>query len=227
MEHWRDAYQRPPPCSTLRECRHAEEELESCLGPSPCGAATLVPLCLLLPVLVLGGQPVARRRAAPAERRLHPRRRPRLGGPRVLRQHVLRDAEPRPAGVAGGAVHAGLRRLPGLLADAGQHPDRQVSRPAAPDRLAARPPGHADAEAPPAGDHRRTCRSRRSRSPRPSSRPATPPASSASGTWAAPAFYPSSRASTSTSAGCEPGHPPAISARTRSRRSPTARRAST
>ena len=47
----------------------------------------------------------------------------------MLRQHVLRDAEPRPPGRPRDALHRGLCRLPGLLADPGEHPHGQVPGP--------------------------------------------------------------------------------------------------
>ena len=65
-------------------------------------------------------------------------RRLRLGRPWLLRQLLLSHAERRSPGHRGHAVHRGLCRLPGLLADAGRLDDRQVPGPAAPDRLAPR-----------------------------------------------------------------------------------------
>ena len=57
----------------------------------------------------------------------------------LLREQVPPDAEPRPAGRRGPAVHPGVRRQPGLLADPRGPDDRQAPGPAPPDRLAPRP----------------------------------------------------------------------------------------
>src|SRR5262249_46481770 len=53
------------------------------------------------------------------EHRRHPRRRPGGARPRLHRQHLPRDAAPRPPGQTRDAVHKRLRLLPRLLADAG------------------------------------------------------------------------------------------------------------
>ena len=74
-------------------------------------------------VSLRSGQPNRSRRQT--EPHLHPRRRPRLAGRRLFRQHVPRDAEHRPARDARREVHAGLRGQPALLADALQHPRGQ------------------------------------------------------------------------------------------------------
>ena len=66
-------------------------------------------------------------RAAAAELRVHPGRRSGLEGPGLLRQHLLRNAERGRAGRQRHALHQRLRGLPGLLADAGEHHDGQVS----------------------------------------------------------------------------------------------------
>ena len=102
---------------------------------------------------------------------------------------------------SGPAVHPGLRRVPGLLADARGAADRQAPGAARPDRLAARPrrparPEAAAAADPPGaaaggGDARRGLQGGRLRHR----------ASSASGTSAARASSRPARASTSTSRG--------------------------
>ena len=90
---------------------------------------------LLLTLISPGNR--ARRGGPSGEHRLLSRRRSGLESSRVFRQFVLRDATHRPIRPRGGAVHACLCRLPRLFPDPGQHPDRQVSGPTAPDRLAA------------------------------------------------------------------------------------------
>ena len=86
---------------------------------------------------------------------------------------------------AGHALHPGLRRLPGLLADARGPDDRQVPGSAAPHRLASRPARPPRQRAAPArlspgaaagGNHARRAAQ---------NRPAMPRPRSASGTWAA------------------------------------------
>ena len=101
----------------------------------------LAALAILLPYL-----PAAvgvSRRANQAERRRHPRRRPRLLRPGLLRRRDP-DAEPRRAGRGGPAVHPVLQHG-AVLADAGGDPDRLL-RPAGPARHGARRaerrPGH-------------------------------------------------------------------------------------
>ena len=64
-----------------------------------------------------------------AEHRLHPGRRPRLRRPRLLRAEEDQDAEPRPAGGRGHAVHAVLRRQHGLRPVAVRADDRPAHRP--------------------------------------------------------------------------------------------------
>ena len=70
-----------------------------------------------------------------AELHLHPDRRHGLERFGLPGQHLLRDAALRQARGPEHAVHQRLRRLPGLLADQGQHHHRQVPGPPAPDRL--------------------------------------------------------------------------------------------
>ncbi len=67
--------------------------------------------------------------------------RPRLDRPGVLRQRLLQDPEHRPAGGGRGPLHAGLRRMHRVLADACGADDGDVSRPH---------PGHGLYRGPPA-----------------------------------------------------------------------------
>ena len=85
-----------------------------------------------------------------AEHHLPSAGRPRLAGLRLLRQHVSRDAEHRPAVRGEREIHQRVCRLSRVLAHPRLHHDRQVSRPPAPDRLDSRPE-IAGGEAPDAG----------------------------------------------------------------------------
>ena len=140
---------------------------------SRCVRTALVSLALAV-VFVLAVRPsrcrgAGQRGGAQAQLRVLPDRRPGLDRPGLLRQQVLRDAEHRPAGPPGDAVHRRLRRVLCLFAHAGERPDRQVSGPAAPHRLDRRPQSPVrQAARCPTGPC--TCRTRKSRWPRPSSR---------------------------------------------------------
>ena len=76
-----------------------------------------------------GGDPrgLHSRRPRAAQRRAHPGGRPRLGRPRQLRQHADPDAEHRPVGGRGRALHELLRRRPDLRALAGRADDRSLA----------------------------------------------------------------------------------------------------
>ena len=99
----------------------------------------------------------------------------------------LRNAEHRSPGGPGDEVHRRVRGVPGVLAHAGQHPDRQVS-------TAHRGSPTSSAATGRAGCGRRrtatTWRSRRSLSPRHCAGRDTPPSSPASGISAAGPFGP-------------------------------------
>ena len=82
------------------------------------------------------------------EDHLHPRRRCRLRRPRVLREQVHQDAEPRPHGRRGHEVHAGLRRRHRLHAFVRGAHDRASHRPRLPARQRRQ-------ELPQAGHHHR------------------------------------------------------------------------
>ena len=130
-----------------------------------------------------------RRRRAAAERRLHPRRRPRLRRPLVLRRDRPRDAEHRPPRARGHALHRLLRGRQHLLAVARGAADRALSAALRRERRAL--PRHA----------RRAARRARSRSPRCCATPAIAPRWSESGTSATgTSSCPGTTASTSSSA---------------------------
>ena len=82
-----------------------------------------------------------RRRRAPAEHRLHPRRRPRIRRPLVLRTSRHRDAQHRPPGEGGRALHGVLFGRQHLLAVARRVDDRTL--PAALGRQRGALPRHA------------------------------------------------------------------------------------
>ncbi len=88
----------------------------------------------------------------PAQHRPDRGRRPRLGGPGLLREHRSRDPQSGRPRTPGHEVHPRIRRMPGLLAIAGRHHDREIPRSAAPHRLVARKAGPTVAAAPTADD---------------------------------------------------------------------------
>ena len=142
--------------------------------------------------------------------------------------------QPRPAGRAGRALHRCLRRLPGLLADARQHPDRQVPGPrlgltdwidwaAAHTRRAAAWSTRPTSTHLPLEEH--------TLAHGPARAAAMPPGTWASGTWASAAYCPTEHGFDVNIGGCDWGTPdgratsaPGGSPRCRMR---TCRRAST
>ena len=144
--------------------------------------------------VALRGQRLLYRRRRSAQRHLHPGRRSRLGRSGLLRPPADQDAEPRPAGPRGNAVHAVLRVRLGLLAEPLRVLHRAVSGAAQDSRALC----HARAERGPR--HEPVSRSGRAeRRGAARSRPATRRRTSASGTWAATRAgrRPTSTASTS------------------------------
>ena len=154
-------------------------------------------------VVGIGGRGSLGRREA--ERRLHSGRRPRAGRRRVLGRHARRDAEPRPDGRGGRPLHPLLFGRADLLAVALRPDHRASSRPAGGSRAISRP-GPATG---PAGRPTSSTRTpRRSRAC--SVTPATGRPTSASGTSAAVATWPTRRGSppTATTNTPAPGRAP-------------------